>query len=315
MSPSHVDHRRGSLYMLLVIVIWGGLPPIGKSALQLVDPYWISAMRFGFAACVFLALLWLREGRGALSTDGQLKKIALFGAFGFAGFGITLFEGLRLTRPEIAAMILALGPIQVAIFQWWQTHRRPDNFTLTAIAFALLGEAFVLTAGDITRLSGGDALGNGLVFVASLFWTAYTLGGQQFPGWSPVRYTALSCSLGWFAIAAVLGIATLAGHSSPPRAEQLVAVWPQLTYIILCVSVLAILFWNMAVAKIGPLNAGLFANFAPVITYLIAIAQGRIPASLELMGAAIVLIALIANNRHQSRKVGRLNRPATPPFD
>lgn len=315
MSPSHLDHRRGSLYMLIVIVIWGGLPPAGKSALQMVDPYWISAMRFGSAAGVFLVLLWLREGRGALNTDGQLKKIALFGALGFAGFGITLFEGLRLTRPEIAAMILALGPIQVALFQWWRTRLRPDNFTLGAIALALLGEAFVLTAGDISRLSGGDALGNGLVFLASLFWTGYTLGGQQFPGWSPVRYTALSCSLGWLAIVAALGIATLAGHSSPPRTEQLIAVWPQLAYIILCVSVLAILFWNMAVAKIGPLNAGLFANFAPVITYLIAIVQGRLPASLELMGASIVLVALIANNRHQSGKVIRLNRPATPPFD
>ncbi len=219
MNPSAIDHRRGSLYMLLVIVIWGGLPPAGKSALHMVDPYWITAMRFGFAACVFLALLWLREGRGAISTDGQLKKIALFGALGFAGFGITLFEGLRLTRPEIAAMILALGPIQVAIFQWWRSRRRPDNFTLAAIAFALLGEGLVLTAGDITRLSGGDALGNGLVFAASLFWTAYTLGGQQFPGWSPVRYTALSCSLGWIAIAMVLGIATLAGHSKPPQAR------------------------------------------------------------------------------------------------
>jgi hypothetical protein len=41
-----------------------------------------------------------------------------------------VFEGLKLTRPEIGAMILALGPIQVALFQWWRTHRRPDNFTL-----------------------------------------------------------------------------------------------------------------------------------------------------------------------------------------
>jgi drug/metabolite transporter (DMT)-like permease len=102
-------------------------------------------------------------------------------------------------------MILALGPIQVALFQWWRTHRRPDNFTLGAIALALVGELLVITSGDLARLTGGDALGNGLVFLASLFWTAYTLGGQQFPGWSPVRYTALSCSLGCFAIAAARG--------------------------------------------------------------------------------------------------------------
>ena len=62
----------------------------------------------------------------------------------------------------------------------------------------------------------------------------------------------------------------------------------------------------MGVAKLGPLSAGLFANFTPVITYLIAIAQGRIPDALELIGAGVVLVALIANNRHQRNKVGRL---------
>ena len=300
------DHHRGTLYMLLVVAIWGGFLPAGKSALEMVDPYWLTAMRFGTAALVFIGLLWLQEGRVTLRSEGHLWRIALFGACGFAGFGICVFEGLKLTRPEISAMILALTPIQVALFQWWRTRRRPDNFTLAAIALALTGELLVITAGDVTRLVGGDALGTGLVFLASLFWTAYALGGQQFPGWSPVRYTALSCSLGCFAILAALGIASLAGHSQPPRMDQLIAVWPQLSFIILCVSIFGMLFWNMGVAKLGPLNAGLFANFAPVITYLIALAQGRRPATIELAGAAIVLIALIANNRHQSGKVGRV---------
>ena len=136
MTPAQRDHRRGTLYMLLVIAIWGGFLPVAKAALVAVDPYWLTAMRFTTAALVFLVLLWKREGAHKISTEGKLWKIALFGSCGFAGFGISLFEGLRLTRPEISAMILALGPIQVALWQWWSTHRRPDNFTLAAIALA-----------------------------------------------------------------------------------------------------------------------------------------------------------------------------------
>ena len=302
-ATSRRDHRRGTLYMVLVVLIWGGFLPAGKSALEMVDPYWLTAMRFGTAALVFLGLLLVQEGRAALHTGGRLPKIALFGACGFAGFGLCVFEGLKLTRPEIGAMILALGPIQVALFQWWRTHRRPDNFTLAAIALALVGELFVITSGDFARLTGGDAKGNGLVFLASLFWTAYTLGGQQFPGWSPVRYTALSCSLGCIGIAAAVALATLAGHSRPPTPDQLLAVWPELAFIVFFVSVFGILFWNMGVAKLGPLSAGLFANFTPVITYLIAIAQGRHPDAPELAGALLVLAALVANNRHQRRKL------------
>lgn len=305
MTPQQRLHRQGTLYMLMVICIWGAFLPVAKSALREIDPYWLTLMRFATAALVFLALLWLREGRDKLGTEGQSWKILIFGVSGFAGFGICLFEGLRLTRPEISAMILATGPIQVALFEWWRTRRRPDNFTLGMIALAVVGELLVVTSGDLRRLSGGDALGNGLVFLASLFWTAYTLGGRSFAGWSPVRYTALSCALGCIGIAAAVLVATLAGHSSPPGAAQIIAVWPELAYTVFCVSVFGILFWNMGVAKLGPISAGLFANFAPVITYLIAIAQGRRPDAPELAGALIVLVALIANNRHQRARALR----------
>lgn len=288
--------------MLAVIAIWGAFLPVGKSALAVVDPYWLTAMRFGAAACAFIVLLVIQEGRSALRTDGQLTKIALFGALGFAGFGLCLFEGLQRSRPETGAMILALGPILTALVQWWRNGRRPDHFTLAAIALALTGELLVITAGDMSRLFGGDALGNGLTFLAAIFWLAYTLGGQEFPGWSPVRYSALSCSLGWLVIVAVMTVATLLGHSHPPRLAELPGIWPQLTFIIVCVSVFGILLWNMAVAKIGPLSAGLFANFVPVVTYLIALAQGRRPDPLELAGAAIVVIALVANNMHQRQR-------------
>jgi len=306
MSPQQRAHREGTFYMLMVIAIWGAFLPVAKSALQAVDPYWLTAMRFGTAALVFLGLLWLREGRDRISTGGQPWKMLIFGACGFGGFGICLFEGLRLTRPEIGAMILALGPIQVALYQWWRGQQRPDGFTQGVIVLALAGELLVVTAGDIARLSGGHALGNGLIFLASLFWTAYTLGGQQFAGWSPVRYTALSCSFGCLAIGAALVTATLAGHSRVPGTAELVAVWPELAYTVFCVSVFGILFWNVGVARLGPLSAGLFANFAPVITYLIAIAQGRRPDAPELAGALLVLAALVANNRHQSAKAKRV---------
>jgi drug/metabolite transporter (DMT)-like permease len=302
MTPPQKAHRQGTLYMLLVIAIWGAFLPVAKSALVEVDPYWLTLMRFATAALVFLVLLGLREGRDKISTEGRPWTLLIFGICGFAGFGVSLFEGLRLTRPEISAMILALGPIQMALVQWWRTHRRPDSFTQAMIVMALVGELLVVTSGDLRRLIGGDALGNGLVFLASLFWTAYTLGGQQFPTWSPVRYTALSCTAGSLGIVIAVIIATLAGHSQPPSAAQIIVVWPELAYTVFCVSVFGILFWNMGVAKLGPISAGLFANFAPVITYLIAIAQGRRPDAIELAGALIVLVALIANNRHQRGK-------------
>lgn len=301
----HTDHTKGTLLMVAVVLIWGGFLPVSKSALAVLDPYWLTSLRFGIAALAFLGILAWREGLGALKPSGGEGRAFLFGAIGFAGFGICTFEGLRLTRPEIGGMILALGPVITVLWQWGRGGQRPDRFTLIAIAAALAGEALVITNGDLARLTGGDALGNLFVFIATLLWVTYTFGGQQFPGWSPFRYTAMSCSLGWLAIAAATAVATALGHSHPPEPMRMLDIWPQLAFVVLLVSVFGILFWNMAVAKIGPLTAGLFANFTPIITYAIALFQGRIPGRVELAGVALVLGALVANNLHQRARLTR----------
>lgn len=302
-QSQQTQQTQGNLIMLAVVLIWGAFLPVSKAALVAIDPYWLTALRFGTAALVFFAMLKAKEGTLRIEFNRESAKAALFGVIGFACFGITLFEGLRLTRPEVGAMILAIGPVLTVVFQWWQSRQRPDALTFAVIAAVTVGEGLVITAGDWSRLSGGDMLGNTLMFLAAIFWTAYSLGGQGFPTWSPIRYSAMTCASGWIAIAGATVVATAIGHSHPPSPAALSSVIPELAFIVLIVSVFGILLWNMAVAKIGPLSAGLIGNFAPVITYLIAVYQGRIPAATELGGVALVLAALIANNLHQRQRL------------
>lgn len=283
--------------MCAVVLIWGTFLPVSKIALAVIDPYWLTALRYGVAALCFLAVLLAMEGPRALSFEGQAVKAWLFGSAGFAAFSILVFEGLRLTRPEHGAMILALGPVNVVLWQWLRSRHRPTAATLICIAVAICGEALVVSQGEFARLySGGSALGNGLVFLSSVCWVAFTLGAQQFPGWSPVRYTALSAVLGWLSIALATAVATALGHSRPPSLEGLREMLWILVFVLFVVSFAALLLWNMAVAKIGPLNASLFANFAPVVTILITVWQGHHLLPVEMAGAAVVIGALIANN-------------------
>jgi drug/metabolite transporter (DMT)-like permease len=287
----------GTLLMCAVVLIWGTFLPVSKIALAVIDPYWLTALRYGVAALCFLVVLLAMEGPRALSFEGQAVKAWLFGSAGFAAFSILVFEGLRLTRPEHGAMILALGPVNVVLWQWLRSRHRPTAATLICIAVAICGEALVVSQGEFARLySGGSALGNGLVFLSSVCWVAFTLGAQQFPGWSPVRYTALSAVLGWPSIALVTAVATALGHSRPPGLEGLREMLWILVFVLFVVSFAALLLWNMAVAKIGPLNASLFANFAPVVTILITVWQGHHLLPVEMVGAAVVIGALIANN-------------------
>lgn len=288
---------QGTLLMCAVVLVWGAFLPVSKLVLAVIDPYWLTLLRYGIAAACFLATLAWIEGRRALSFEGQAAKAWAYGSAGFAGFSLFVFEGLRLTRPEHGAMILALGPVNIVLWQWLRTRHRPHAATLLCIAVAIVGEGLVVSQGEFARLySGGSALGNGLIYLSSWCWIAFTLGAQKFPGWSPVRYTALSAALGWLTILIAVSLATAGGRSQPPATEGLQAqVWA-LLFIVFIVSFGAVLLWNMAVAKLGPLNASLFANFAPVMTFLITVWQGHVLLPVEIAGAALVVGALIANN-------------------
>jgi drug/metabolite transporter (DMT)-like permease len=301
-----------------VVLIWGAFLPVSKIALAVIDPYWLTLLRYGVAALCFLAALAWIEGRHALSFDGQARTAWAYGSAGFAGVSLFVYEGLRLTRPEHGAMILALGPVNIVLWQWLRTRHRPHPATLACIAVALVGEALVVSRGEFARLySGGSALGNGLIYVSSWCWIAFTLGAQQFQGWSPVRYTALTAVLGWLTILLAAALATGSGHSQPPQAEGIRAMLWALLFIVFVVSFGAVLLWNMAVAKLGPLNASLFANFAPVVTFLITVWQGHALLPVEFIGAALVVGALVANNlvnRRIARQADRLLQSAGAPL-
>ena len=292
------------------MLIWGAFLPVSKIALAAIDPYWLTLLRYGVAALCFLVTLALLEGRAALAFEGQAAKAWAYGSAGFAGFSLFVYEGLRLTRPEHGAMILALGPVNIVLWQWLRTRHRPHAATLACIAIALAGEALVVSQGEVARLySGGSALGNGLIYLSSWCWIAFTLGAQKFPGWSPVRYTALCAALGWLTILLAAALATGSGRSQPPAAEGLRDMLWALLFIVFVVSFGAVLLWSMAVAKLGPLNASLFANFAPVVTFFIAVWQGHALLPVEVAGAVLVVGALVASNlvnRHLAGKAEAL---------
>ena len=75
------------------------------------------------------------------------EKLANPAPLGLMGFGMTtiLLNIHNAGFFPISAMILALGPIQMALVQWWRTHRRPDSFTQAMIVMALVGELLVVT--------------------------------------------------------------------------------------------------------------------------------------------------------------------------
>jgi drug/metabolite transporter (DMT)-like permease len=166
-----------------------------------------------------LAILWFAEGRRALSPGDAGLRFWLYGSLGFAGFSILGFLGLTRSRPEHAAIIVALMPLITALMNWLMRGLRPRTITLAATLVALVGVALVITKGHLHLEGTGTLDADALVLAGVVCWVAYTMGASNFPGTSALRYTALSMALGTVTIVIVTVAASIAGFAHLPTLQ------------------------------------------------------------------------------------------------
>jgi drug/metabolite transporter (DMT)-like permease len=192
----------------------------------------------------------------------------------------------------------------------WLVHgQRPARFTLGCVAAAIAGVLIVITKGDPTQaLAGGSLIGDVLILCGAISWVTYTLAASRFPGWSPLRYTVLTCVPGGVGLVVAHAVALSIGAAALPQAEALISVGWQIAYFSVGTVVLGVLGFNAGARALGPLNAMLMLNLIPLGVFAIEAALGRSFAWIELAGAAVVIAALVANNLYLRGRGERTSR-------
>ena len=61
---------------------WGAMFPIADSAIEYVEHFPLTAIRYFLAAIGFLAILWMVEGLRALRLEGRGLELWAFGSAG-----------------------------------------------------------------------------------------------------------------------------------------------------------------------------------------------------------------------------------------
>lgn len=293
----------GVALAFVAVFLWGAQFPIGKSTFATIDPFHVSAIRYIAGTLLLGAFVVWRDGMDALRYYGRALPASVLGLVGMTGSPMLVFGGLALTRPEHAAIIVALQPSITAIADWWVNGRRPARFTLGCMAAAFAGVVLVVTRGDpALALGRGELAGDLLILAGAVCWVAYTMGTESFRGWSSLKFTLLTLIPGSIGLA--IGTAALIplGLARVPTLAEMGSVAPELAFLAVGGVMLSMICWNAGTRRIGVLNAMLLQNLMPVIVFAIRFAQGERFVAVELAGAGLVIGALAANNLYLRHK-------------
>jgi drug/metabolite transporter (DMT)-like permease len=273
---------------LFAAVAWGVTFPVFSMVLTRLDPFQVSAERYGVGALVLLAILAAREGRSALSFGADGRTLILLGLAGFAAFNLLLTFGIRSAGPQHGALFMAMTPALAMLVQAIRTRTAPPlaRIPFVAAAFVVAGHG----------LHPASLVGDLALLAAVLCWVCYTLGAGALQGWSSLRFTTLTAVAGAVGLIAAALIATFIGVSHVPSFADYSATSIEMGYLSVGGVVFAVFAWAFAVRGLGPQRAALFMNVVPISAFVTTILFGSRPMPLEIAGAAVTILALIGDN-------------------
>ena len=308
----------GVLLCLGAVLSWGGMFPVMGSALEVMNPFLFTAIRYSAAGLMFVVFLGWREGSRALRLEGRGIALWVLGSVGFAGYGFLVFLGQKMAGPSgalSASVMMALMPMLSILINWLFRGIRPLRWSPLFVAMSFTGVLIVVTKGHISALLmlQENVLADVLILLGAACWVIYTIGATYFPAWSSVRYTALTTALGVPTILGVNVALFVAGKNPMVSGGVIVSLLPHIAYMVVVAGFFGVLSWNAGNRIVTPINGVLFMDVVLMTTFTISALRGYTFNGAELFGVSLTVSALALNNVYQRFAMLRA-APATAPL-
>jgi drug/metabolite transporter (DMT)-like permease len=273
------------LILLLTSFLWGGNFVFSKFLVDHASPMTLTILRWIIAIILLFPLVWKKEKSLRLPKD-SIFPLFLMGLMGVVLFNIFQFLALAQTTATNVGLISTLNPISIAIASALFLHEKLKLTQIFAMMLSFFGVLIVLSKGDMNQLiSFHFNLGDIWMIVAVLIWGIYSVCGK----WAMQKVSPLMATFysGVFGLITVLPFNITHLHVRNVNASFISAI----LYTGVISTVVCMLLWNIGVQKVGATNSGIFLNFNPIFTAILAffILREKLTWS-ELVGSLIVII-------------------------
>ena len=304
-APASESERGAFILSAMAAVFWGSNFEATRIALLDLPPWTAAAGRVFIA--VAATLLWLAVTRGiSLSVlRRNLVAFAVLGAIGVAGFTATLFLGMKTSSPVTAALIMGTSPLTTNLLISILLKRLPAPLAVLGMVISIVGVALTVGAFSGTHFASGDLL----ILLGSVLWALYTIGCRRWvAGATPIETST------WTMLSGALVLGLVAFRLEAPLTAFIHApavAWASTLWMALVGSALALIFWQVGIARRGPGATSVLFNLVPVSALVVAAIFGRTPHMMQIAGVAVALFGImLASGKLQGDSLSRHSRRA-----
>jgi drug/metabolite transporter (DMT)-like permease len=279
--------------LLLATVFWGGTAVAGKIVIAGLPPLTAGVLRYGVAA-LLLGLAFRRRlpNLGTLGP-GELALLLAVGALGTFLNHVLFFFGLVWAPAAHGALIPpTTSPIWMLLLAARLGRERVGRAQVVGIGLCLAGVVLVIRPERLATAGGVGVLFGDLLFLAGGFtWALYS-------HLSKVAMQRLSAG-GILAVGMAVGSVLLLPFALAERPWAALvtagpASWLALAYLTLTGTVLAFLWWNVAIRRLGTGGAAAFSNLVPVFGVLAAwLVLGERLTAPQIIGGGLALVGVL----------------------
>jgi drug/metabolite transporter (DMT)-like permease len=290
----------GIAFAILAAIIWSGNFIVARGVIHQIPPVSLAFFRWLTAAVLMLPL--------AMKKFNAEKKLVLKHwkyLFWVALTGITLFNTLVYIAGHYSPAInLALigttsSPVFAIILAAIFLRERVKLLRILGLAICIVGIVLLLSGGDLNRLINFHfTIGDWWILGAAFCFAIYnTLVRKKPTQISPVNFLLVIFAIGSLLL---FPFYIWESYNSAPVIWNLNLILIIL-YLGLGASVIAYLFWNAAIARLGSARTALFGNLIPVFSTLEAvwILDEQIT-TIHLISGILVIVGLFIANLRRS---------------
>lgn len=255
------------LYMGLMLVtslLWGGNFVVAKTLVAHASPMTLTMVRWLIAIIVLVPLVWWKEKK-LVPPKQAIVPLLLMGVTGVAFFNIFQFLALERTTSTNAGLISTMNTISIALFSFVLLKEKITKWQLSAMVLSLFGVVLVLSKGDLQllldfQLNTGDLW----MLAAVCVWGLYSVCSK----WAMQTTSPLMATLyaGIFGVLLLLPFTTTDFTFTNVNTSFILSM----LYTGIISTVVCMVFWNIGVQKLGATTSGIFLNFNPIFTALLA---------------------------------------------